>query len=297
MIHVKRPAPPPSLDLDNPESAASRERATCRQIFGDTGKPPPAATFEVYADRKVRETLTDLFHGKCAYCESPISGSSQTDIEHYRPKGGVQEFDGHPGYWWLAMEWSNLVLSCMHCNQKRRQLNLKPNLTEQQYLEAIRRNDLSCTGKKNHFPTAGDVWVTDHAADLDAEKPLLIDPTSIDPEPLFEWRFTGTKFSTVKASGGDPRAEKTIQVLGFNRRYLTEARVKSLNNLRRLGSNVRAGLKDISRARTEEGAEMARRAVRRDLAAIRDMGCPDQPYAAMARAYLRKVQAMVATML
>src|SRR5712672_2186387 len=82
--------------------------------------------------------LENVFYEKCAYCERKISGY-YGDAEHYRPKGAVKyknssgEFEepsceflspvtgnilkvGHPGYFWLAYDWRNLVPACVYCN-------------------------------------------------------------------------------------------------------------------------------------------------------------------------------------
>src|SRR5207244_3555440 len=64
--------------------------------------------------------LNELFHKKCAYCEGKVSGHFPLDAEHYRPKKEVTEgrtrLGGHPGYFWLAYEWYNLLLACRDCN-------------------------------------------------------------------------------------------------------------------------------------------------------------------------------------
>jgi 5-methylcytosine-specific restriction endonuclease McrA len=76
--------------------------------------------------------LTNVFNGKCAYCDTKIDAGFYDDAEHYRPKSGVRISAGskrkpvvkngtkHPGYYWLAYTWSNLVPSCQHCNNKKR---------------------------------------------------------------------------------------------------------------------------------------------------------------------------------
>jgi hypothetical protein len=82
--------------------------------------------------------LKNVFHDKCAYCEREISGY-YGDAEHYRPKAAVKfrnpngdfevpvwEIPGqtpttskHPGYFWLAYHWRNLVPACVWCNSRR----------------------------------------------------------------------------------------------------------------------------------------------------------------------------------
>ncbi|HET9640976.1 MAG TPA: hypothetical protein VFP12_17425 [Allosphingosinicella sp.] len=296
MIFVERTQCPPSLDLGVAASAASLELEACKKHWNDTGIPPPTETFQAYKGGEVRPALTAMFKGKCAYCESPVSGSSQTDIEHYRPKGGISDSANHPGYWWLAMDWGNLVLSCMHCNQGRRQLILDPDMTEDQIREAIDRNDLTTTGKRNAFPTEGGLWVTDFAGSVDTEKPLLLDPTRTDPEPLVDWVLDGM-LSTIRAKDGNERAEKTIDLLGLNRRYLTEARVQTLNDLHDIDAKIDRHLRRIAAAETQEDAEDALGTVNDFLDLVIARCDAAKPYAGLARAYLSKVEAKVAAML
>ncbi len=76
--------------------------------------------------------LVNVFHEKCAYCESRLTRSSG-HAEHFRPKGRVkaksngtaklvktEDENGnqinHPGYFWLAYNWKNLLPSCEKCN-------------------------------------------------------------------------------------------------------------------------------------------------------------------------------------
>src|SRR6266567_3958956 len=84
--------------------------------------------------RRLKDWLMEhVFNDKCAYCERLISGY-YGDAEHFRPKGAVNCNDGagelvkpsgqipdpangdvlempHPGYFWLAYDWRNLVPS------------------------------------------------------------------------------------------------------------------------------------------------------------------------------------------
>jgi uncharacterized protein (TIGR02646 family) len=65
---------------------------------------------EKYRHAEIRETLREMFDGKCAYCESHISHTSYPHIEHFRPKSGPV---GRPS---LTFTWSNLLLACGICN-------------------------------------------------------------------------------------------------------------------------------------------------------------------------------------
>ena len=45
--------------------------------------------FKVYHDSTISQALNDLFHGKCAYCETYIDPYNPGMTTHYRPKSGV----------------------------------------------------------------------------------------------------------------------------------------------------------------------------------------------------------------
>lgn len=54
---------------------------------------------------KVKQILNDLYHNKCAYCET--KSQDGFDVHHYRPV---------KLYPWLEFEWSNLLPVCPDCN-------------------------------------------------------------------------------------------------------------------------------------------------------------------------------------
>jgi len=66
---------------------------------------------ERYTKPQVRDTLWNMQHGKCCYCERNLDteGSNQ-QVEHYRPR---------KRYPTLKNEWTNLLLACGRCNQKK----------------------------------------------------------------------------------------------------------------------------------------------------------------------------------
>lgn len=292
MIFVQRGAQPPSLDLNDPKSRASKELVAATKHLQDHGTPPDTKLYTVYSSVSVQEALRDLFHNKCAYCESQVAGSSQTDIEHFRPKGRISGNPIHPGYWWLAMNWTNLVLSCMHCNQNRKQLNLSPDLTEEEIRQAIITNTLQTTGKFDAFPTEDELWATDHEVGVANEKPLLLDPTVADPEQLFDW-LDRSDFALVIARGGNARAQCTIDTLGLNRRRLCEERMTKLMLLSLIMNDIRTGLKEFDQAQTDGEAALVVRSIERDLAKIEAMGDARQPHAALARDFLARARAAV----
>lgn len=292
MIFLQRGAPPGRLDLTDANSVAAKELQAAKDHWVDHEEALPAKEFKAYSDDTVREALKVMFHGKCAYCESKIAGSSQTDIEHYRPKAAVKESPSHPGYWWKAMDWDNLVLSCMHCNQERRQLHFPAGLSEAEIRQALIDNDFTTTGKKNAFPTENDQWIDSDEGDLTTEKPLLIDPTVTDPEPLLVWEDRD-EFGRVESRDGDIRAETTISILGLNRRWLCEQRMIRWADIELVLMDIRIALEQMTAASTNEAAKVAKDAAQRDLNKLLQL-CEDrQPHAAMARSALKRAQKML----
>jgi hypothetical protein len=82
---------------------------------------------EIWSELR-RWMFKNVFNRKCAYCEGKVEPQSWGAAEHWRPKGGVSELkdgaylpvarDGerHPGYYWLAYDWRNLLPACDTCN-------------------------------------------------------------------------------------------------------------------------------------------------------------------------------------
>jgi hypothetical protein len=157
------------------------------------------------------------FHGKCAYCESLIASNQPGDVEHFRPKGRITDAnnrpvmidDGagnkipHPGYYWLAYRFENLLPSCIDCNRPS-----KGNSTG------------ILIGKWDQFPVRGDNAL--NPGDEIDEEPLLIHPIDEDPENHLEVDNIGVLHSK------DDRGEKCIEIFGLN---LREALVNERKNI------------------------------------------------------------------
>ena len=62
-----------------------------------------------YGHDEIKQALVEMFHGKCAYCESYVPHIDYGHIEHFKPKST-------PAYFELAVEWNNLLLACGRCN-------------------------------------------------------------------------------------------------------------------------------------------------------------------------------------
>lgn len=99
MIFVNRSIEPAVLTKNKAKWLASLDRAgTDMERDRASGK---------YKHRQIKNTLVQLFAGKCAYCESKIRHVDYGDIEHYMPISK---------YGKLTFTWTNLLLSCGVCN-------------------------------------------------------------------------------------------------------------------------------------------------------------------------------------
>ena len=132
--------------------------------------------FTVHKHPMVRNALQELFHGKCAYCETKAGVWGGLEIEHFRPKGGVVRPDGTllpDHYWWLALEWDNLYLACIQCNRRHRSSTTVAGAARPEIV-----------GKGDRFPLEDESTRAVVLADweqLANEKPLLLDPCRDDP--------------------------------------------------------------------------------------------------------------------
>lgn len=168
----------------------------------------------IYSDNEVKIALARLFSEKCAYCEYKPTPSSDWDVDHFRPKGRVRENPDHPGYYWLAYEWTNLYMSCQHCNQWRR--------TRLEWNDSRKE---SSGGKADQFPLSNeDTRAMSPTDDIRNEDRLLIDPCNDSPERYIGYDLRGK----ILALDDNLHASTTIRVLNLCRRSLTEARYKRL---------------------------------------------------------------------
>ncbi len=173
----------------------------------------------VQADGKVKykvvESLMKIYADKCGYCETK---EFDPQVEHYRPKGKITGVSKHPGYYWLAFEWSNLVSTCFDCNKIG-------------------------NGKGNHFPISGgdaarltgppkkpdnSLDASQTKADkppLSLEKPMLLHPEIDTTETCFAFDKNGG----IKGVDVEGRGSATIKICNLNRKNLKYRRQKALD--------------------------------------------------------------------
>jgi uncharacterized protein (TIGR02646 family) len=168
----------------------------------------------IYGHTSVKTKLKTIQSKKCCFCESKVPHISHGDVEHFRPKGGVQ-IEGQaslikPGYYWLAYDFSNLFYSCQICNQ---------------------------THKKNFFPLQDETKrAKTHHDDYRLEEGLILHPTLDNPsEHLdFESEFIKPKNNSIKG-------QTTIKYAGLDREDLVEQRREYIETFKILAIIARSG--------------------------------------------------------
>ncbi|CAN7514639.1 hypothetical protein [Mesorhizobium caraganae] len=313
-------SPPGALSKRGKDKLTELERAR-----NHMQAPLAAATarkafdFSVYKADEVKKRLEALFHGKCAYCESLYASQAPVDVEHYRPKAAVDGDPNHPGYWWLAMEWTNLLPSCIDCNRRRKQK------TPEALNDVALLYRTMLTGKMDCFPVQG-TRVSVEAGNIDFEEPLLLDPTRDDPERHLQFVLAeGTASGLVvpKSLANQPvalpdavpdaaavaahadgaglsvRGAVSIQVYGLNRLRLVQERAQLLQRMRfyeylivRLGSV----LQSLSRPHLDGHAEVVDAI--RNLVQLQDrvtreliaLAAPEAPFSALAASFIKDLK-------
>lgn len=92
-----------------PKHLAKKEASWKKKIRLATTESARTKAQCKYRHKEIKNALVDMFHGKCAYCESAITHIDYGHIEHFMPKS-------MPAYYELAVEWGNLLLACGRCN-------------------------------------------------------------------------------------------------------------------------------------------------------------------------------------
>ncbi|HII91194.1 MAG TPA: hypothetical protein HA262_03245 [Methanosarcina sp.] len=156
----------------------------------------------IYGNRIWRSQLLEDQHNKCCFCESRFLHVSAGDVEHFRPKGGykqsVSDSLQKPGYYWLAYEWDNLLIACENCNRIE---------------------------KKNLFPLLNpENRATKENKDIDAERPIFINPWKEDPENFIEFHC-----EIPIGIDSEGRGTQTIELLNLDKnKVLSEIRAEKL---------------------------------------------------------------------
>lgn len=111
MIRVRRDA------SNRPRGFENRARGWRNELRAERNRDPLISAARFW--RKLRpkllldaRALAEVFHHKCAYCESRMAHVQHPHVEHYRPKSR-NEFEQ------LLFDWNNWLLSCGRCNDSK----------------------------------------------------------------------------------------------------------------------------------------------------------------------------------
>ena len=213
-----------------------------------------AFKFKVYSSPTVKATLIKMGDGKCAYCESDILVTYVGDIEHFRPKGEIEELkasgNSKPGYYWLAADWDNLLLSCRNCNQKSKQ-------------QTATDDRLNSLGKMNQFPLFDEAKrVRTHEGDMNEEETvrLLLNPCIENPEEYFKYNINSGVIQPKKQEEfPKQRALASVKVFGLQRVPLVHAREKKAVQILKQMTRVERRYKDLLRSIDDEDDDIVER--------------------------------------
>jgi hypothetical protein len=170
-------------------------------------------------------------NNKCGYCE--LRMSSYGDVEHYKPKSVVEGLDqqGYEledlmnvkgrtflksckyGYWWLAYDWDNYLLSCTLCNQPWKRA-----------LFPIEGGRLPNSDTGSPFPHKS-------PEKDDIEVPLLLNP--FDTEDL-SMHISYSELGLIKPHNNSERGRQTIITCGLDRPSLFEAKASTAIRMKKL---------------------------------------------------------------
>lgn len=262
------------INFDEPETDDWRSwRHDCEEateaLLREVARGDKPEITDLYKDDRMKSLYKDPhgpFSGKCAYCESLIAVNHPGDIEHFRPKSKVTDLNcetvvipadngdekPHPGYYWLAYEWRNLLFSCIDCNRPSKQ-----------------KTGGVLVGKWDRFPVR-----THHAVNpegIDDEEPLLINPLLEDPSEHLKIDRKGIAIPMTE------RGETCIKVFGLN---LREALVE---DRRKTYTRVRDQVMQLANSLHSDSPDVEERMA--DLAAVKDA---KEAYSAVGELALRE---------
>lgn len=200
-----------------------------------------------YKDQQIWRDLRswlfkNVFHDKCAYCETKVIRDTG-DAEHYRPKGKVtfskeviqhskvpmitapnDKIIKHPGYFWLAFCWENLLPSCKCCNAINGKGTQFPSRANSYiFLEKLSSKQLVSLKVKPIESPNWPGWYYLGSVDLDIrEEPLLLHPYFDEPAMYLFFGEGGLVFPRL---GGDiKKAYHSIKIFDLQAEKLRQAR-------------------------------------------------------------------------
>lgn len=193
MISVKK-------DFDEIPDCLKSEKA--KKAILDVIKDPSNYDSKIVKNSEIFNALNTIYNGKCAFCESKLTGDVLKFISHYRPR---------PQYYWLSYEWSNLLLCCEDCQAAKRSS------------EFPIENEVN---RLNAMPQSNSLHWQLNSTELRNEHPLLLNPEIDMPEEEFKFSPDG-KISRAYIGS---RGFDTLRICKLNRTSLVSSRSKVVKN-------------------------------------------------------------------
>ena len=260
-----------NLMIGDPNAAPAIQAA--EEAYAEIrAEPDPArrqALIERYRGRWVafRAHFERVYGEKCWYTEC-VNPGTDDDIDHYRPKGRIDEDRGHGGYWWEALNWRNFRLSCHRANRLRE----NPDTGDTH-------------GKGDHFPLLNPEqrWRDPDAACN--ERPMLFDPVSAADAAFLTFDING-KVALSPRFGNDEVAKRRFEA---SRMHLHLEWPSIRRQRQMLYTEITRRVDDGNAAAVgvERGEPGARDQLNRVVGSLIDMTQPHQPYSRAAQAYIR----------
>jgi uncharacterized protein (TIGR02646 family) len=295
MIHIDRtprPAIPVFTAATVPDengilvTKAEAEIAEARRFYvalaangggGSTG----SYGFKVYKDEELSAALEALFGTKCAYCETDFGPSAPKEVEHFRPKSeiGSGKSKLKPGYYWLANDWTNLLLSCIDCNRRRR--HRVPGQPKKVTLGKEAQFPVSDESRRYRGPGPGN-------GDEEAVR-LLLDPCVDEPSEHLTFDDVGLIYAKEDMAGvTSAKGEQSIFVYALQRMELVRDRKVATNLLAFNVNELRGLIVVLSTGVGEPGKSQLEQM--RDAKAdfIRQMFRPEAEYLGALRDWVRR---------
>lgn len=306
MIKIHRSSTPPPIDVYTSQTVrvsagakitrAQSELKKAIEFFTDpsnyknnTKLVKKSFDFKVYKDPELAQELQKVFGKKCAYCESRFAHVTPKDIEHFRPKSEI-EIKGEqplaPGYYWLAGEWTNLLVSCPDCNRSRDH-------------EVPGQSAKVRLGKQAQFPLSTEASrVRKHTASIAAEEQvrLLLNPCVDDPEKHLTFDDEGLVHPTTDDAGKESEMGKvSIDVYALQRKSLVEERLVALTDIKFHFESARVLARELARLIASGGSAQEiddkKSQIRRTREYLANRyTAQDAQFLGMTRSYIRKTK-------
>lgn len=226
------------------------------------------ANNRVYRHESVVEALDKIYAGKCGWCETYLGVSSPLIIDHYRPKKAVKNDAGHPGYYWLSYEWSNLISCCSTCNNRK-------------------SHSFPLTDENNrvrHPPDDRTQWRADSESML-KESPLLLHPEIDFPDEIIGININGV----ILEKNGSSKGKATIELCDLNRPKLISERKKIIIGFRKSLWHMVFFIKDLvekGRMNKEEFLSALKEEFLTGFNWLLEIGKPEQQYSSVGKSML-----------